>query len=88
MQELEEPVGTTKEDALEKLDDYVIQVTKVIPETVVTKTYEYDYLLARKARMVGERDVIQAEIDELDRLISECDALGIRPKEEGTRYEP
>lgn len=68
-----------------KVDEFTIEVKKETVETVVQK-YDYNFLLSQKKAIEGDLAKFtaarQAEIDEVDALIAECEKLGIKPKEE------
>jgi len=67
-----------------KIDDYTLQVTRVVPAQEIAQKYDYNFLLHQKeaiekdlARYTAER---QAELDEVNTLIVECEKLGIKPR--------
>jgi len=67
-----------------KIDDYTLQVTRVVPAQEIAQKYVYNFLLHQKeaiekdlARYTAER---QAELDEVNTLIVECEKLGIKPR--------
>lgn len=77
-----------------KINDNTIDVVKVEPETVVpekTKTvrYDYDFLLEQRERIQKDYDETvarhavelttrQAELDEVNSLISTCEEMGMK----------
>ena len=69
-----------------KIDEFTIEVTKEIPAKADVKKYDYNFLLSQKkaiendlAKFVAAR---QAELTEVNALITECEKLGIKPKPE------
>lgn len=75
----------------EKVDDYTLQVTTIIPAKTETRKYDYKYLLDQKAaiendlaRYTAER---QAELAEVNALIAECERRGIKQKPEPKEKE-
>ena len=67
-----------------KLDDNTISVEKVIPETMETQTYDYDFLLSQRDAIQKQADDFaaarQVELDEVNGLISQAEGLGIVSK--------
>jgi len=65
-----------------KIDDYTLQVTRVIPAQEIAQKYNYNFLLHQKEAI--EKDLAgytadrQAELDEVNVLIAECEKLGIK----------
>ena len=68
-----------------KVDAQTIQVEKIIPETTETVSYDYDFLLSQRDAIQKQADTFaaarQAELDEVNNIISQCDSLGIVSKE-------
>jgi len=67
-----------------KIDDYTLQVTRVVPAQEIAQKYDYNFLLHQKesiekdlARYTSER---QAELNEINGLLAECEKLGIKPR--------
>ena len=68
-----------------KINDNEIEITKQAdaPASVKTK-YDYDFLLNQRAQIIKQAndymDQRQAELDEVNELILECDKLGVTAK--------
>lgn len=67
-----------------KIDNETIQVSKEIPVSVDVAKYDINFLLSQKkaiesdlAKYTKDRN---AELEEVNMLISECEKLGIKPK--------
>ena len=68
-----------------KIDDFTIEVTKETVHTDVKK-YDYNFLLSQKKAIEADKEkynkLRDAELEEINTLIAECDKIGIKPKEE------
>ena len=83
-------------DTYTKNEDGKLEVTKAIPQEVIpakeeVKTYDYDFLVKQKVqveqdlenivtRHATELAVAQANVDEVDTLLSECTRLNVVAK--------
>ena len=68
-----------------KIDEFTIEVTKETIQTEVQK-YEYNFLIAQKKAIEDDlakfTEAREAELDEVNALIKECERLKIKPKAE------
>lgn len=68
----------------EKIDDFQISITKTIPVEVVTNTYDLTFLKKQVVDIQAQLDAYtlarQAELDEVNILITEAEKLGIVEK--------
>jgi hypothetical protein len=68
-----------------KIDEHTIEVTTEVPAKAVVKKYDYNFLIAQKKSIQDDLDRFtaarQAELAEVNALITECEKLGIKPKE-------
>jgi len=69
-----------------KIDEYTLEVIEEIPARENVRTYDYNFLLAQKKAIETDLEKFiaarQAELKEIDTLITECEKAGIKPKEE------
>ena len=65
-----------------KVSDNQISVDKVIPEKIITETYDYDFLVQRKEQLKAEKTAfikdITQKLAEVEELIAEAKKLGIK----------
>jgi len=65
-----------------KIDENVLQVTRDV--IGVTATYTYEFLVGQRAAILADLAQYQAmrqiELDEVDKLLAECQKLGIKSK--------
>jgi hypothetical protein len=69
-----------------KVSDSKIQITKQqeVPAPIVQE-YDYDFLIAQKARIIADANKYlaarQAELDEVNDILAQCEAVGIKAQE-------
>ena len=75
-----------------KLSDNQIQVSKQkeAPEPEIV-TYDYEFLISQKSRIIADADSYidarQKELDEVNDLIAQAEALGVTAKEMPKKLE-
>lgn len=66
------------ETQVTRVDDNTLRVTKSVPQS---QDYTRDYLVQQRADIVAQRDLYlaqrNAEIGEIDGLLTQCDRLNI-----------
>lgn len=78
------PVGKNRIKSVTFETDTSISVEKVIPETTEIVIYDYDFLLKQRDQIQKDLDdytiARQVELDEVNYLIQQADAAGVKSK--------
>ena len=64
-----------------KIDEATIEVTKTIPVSVETKTYDVNFLTGQRDQIKADAqayaDARAVELKEVEGLLAECDKMGV-----------